>query len=593
MAKKSFDAGLFTKIQERCSQRETDHADRIEMCDQIEKMFLMLWEDEKPDVAGKDYIKMTISPEARNRALGAIRLLTAADPKFSVPFDKNNQEAKEKSSLLEKAAAAMWMMSGRIRQNPVHYDAITSAVLFGEIHIGVNSTADLFEHAKGGSKASEKRFEMIAEKTPYIYEVYDPRTGFPEFDDYGLSSFYRKVKMKSGAVLDAWGQLALDAGLNENERFEEVDYSDFIDNIHHVVWIEGAGTPLLLAEHNLPTINIVAQITDGSLIHKEEQYRRQPFLYGLYKSGLWKRQNLSLTVIYSAMFALASNPTFIEKVMSEDRDIKPDFSVPGGKIKMLVNEDFYPLAKNIIDPSLTHAMDMSQRMIEESTIYSQALGQPMGDNTAFSTVALLNQAGRLPLITIQKRGGWAIARATEIAFAMMKDAGGKSKVLGQDKIIELSGKDIPDNFIIEAKLDVDLPQDKKQMIAIALQGIAAKFFSEEWARREFAGIEASDEMTEEIWKEGLANLELQKEFQREMAKVQAEIQMGMQQGPPPGQQMGSPPMGAQMPPPAPESPIGGMPMNYPQMGQPPNIMEQEVATEGMPLSGPVQPGLEG
>ena len=117
-----------------------DHSQRIEMCDAIEKMFLMEWEDEKPETAGKDWIKLTISPDARNKALGAIRLMTATDPKFSVPFDKNSKDGKEQSSKLEKAASAIWSISGRVRQNPLHYDAVTSAVLFGEIHMGYLET---------------------------------------------------------------------------------------------------------------------------------------------------------------------------------------------------------------------------------------------------------------------------------------------------------------------------------------------------------------------------------------------------------------------------------------------------------------------
>jgi hypothetical protein len=82
MAKTKVDTGLFKDIQDKCSERESLHAARITMCNEIEKMFLMVWEDEKPDVTGKDWIKLTISPEARNKALGAIRLMTATDPKF-------------------------------------------------------------------------------------------------------------------------------------------------------------------------------------------------------------------------------------------------------------------------------------------------------------------------------------------------------------------------------------------------------------------------------------------------------------------------------------------------------------------------------
>jgi hypothetical protein len=582
MAKTKVDAGLFSSIKSHCTELEQNHAARVTMCNEIEKMFMMTWDDEKPDTTGKDWIKLTISPEARNKALGAIRLMTATDPKFSVPFDKNNQEGKESSSLLEKAAAAMWSMSGRIRQNPVNYDAVTSAVLFGEMHIGVNSTADLLEHAKGGSKASQMRFEKIATLTPYMFEVYDPRTGFPEFDNYGLSSYYRKVKMKSGAVLDEWGELAKIAGLSENKRNEDVQYCDYWDNEYHAVWIEGSGAAILFAPHNLPCIPIVAQVTDGSAIHEKEESKRQPFLYNLWKSGLWKRQNLSLTVIYSTMFALASNPTFIEKVASDEREIKADYSVPGGKIKMLANEDFHALQKNIIDPSIQQGMDIAQKMIDESTIYGQTLGEPLGSNAPFSMVALLNQAGRLPLVTIQRRGSWAIAKAVELAFTMMKDRGGKNKMQDKTKLMELSAKDIPDNLIIEANLDIELPQDKRGTMQVALQGVQTKLFSKEYGRREI-GIEQSDEMTKEIWAEDLADLEMQKEYQIQLAKVQQEIQAGAQQQQAQTMQ-GQNPQTVQQQQVLPQNINSQM-----QQQMPPDMMAQQGVSENMPMTEPVMP----
>lgn len=593
MAKPKVDLSVFGKIRDRSVETEQNHSKRVEMCNELEKMFLMEWEDEKPTTAGKEWIKTTISPEARNKALGAIRLMTATDPTFSVPFEKNDQQGKDMSSKLEKAATAMWDMSGRIRQNPIHYDGVSSAVLFGDVHYGVNSTSDLLEHAKGGTKAGMKRFEDIASITPYMFEVYDPRTGFPEFDDYGLSSYYRKVGMKSGAILDAWGELATKAGLKPEARFEDMDYCDYWDNQYHIVWIDGMGEPILMVEHNLSCIPIVAQITDGASIHEKEEHKRQPFLYNLWKSGLWKRQNLSLTIIYSTMFALASNPTFIEKVQDENRDIATDFSVPGGKIKMLVNEDFYPLAKNIIDPSIVQSMDIAQRLIDESTIYGQTLGEPLGANAPFSMVALLNQAGRLPLVTIQRRGSWAIGKAMELAFMMMKDRGGSYKVLSQKSPVDIKSSEIPDHLIIEAKLDIGLPQDKKQNLQMAIQGVAAKLISKEYARRDL-NIELSDEMTEEIWAEEFSDLEQQKEYQIELAKVQAEIQAQVQalqqqqqmgqgmppQGMPPG---GMPPQG--MPP----EMMGGMPPEAMGGMMPPEMMPREGVSEGMPLTQPIMP----
>ena len=35
-----------------------------------------------------------------------------------------------------------------------------------------------------------------------------------------------------------------------------------------------------------------------------------PFLYAIHKGELWERLNLELTVMYTSLFNVASNPTF-------------------------------------------------------------------------------------------------------------------------------------------------------------------------------------------------------------------------------------------------------------------------------------------
>ena len=595
MASKSNLKGEFANIKKRCEDLASEYAARNTMCDELEAMYLMDWTEGKPEEAS--HVKLTISPEARNKALGAIRLLTAADPKFSVPTDKNNPEEEEKASAVEKAANAIWYASGRIRQNPIHYDLVTSAVLFGEMQIGITATADIVDHAKGGSKAALKRAEQIAAATPYVFEVFDPRTGYPEFDEYGLASFYRKSTIKSGKVLDDWGDTALLAGMNAGNRFEDVDLCEYWDNAIHAVWIDGKGEPLYIGENIFPCIPIVAQITDGSSLHEAEEFRRQPFLYSLWKSKLWNRLNLSMTAMYTNIFAIASNPTFIEKVQSEDRDPKTDFSVPGGKKRMLVGEDFYPLAKNAIDPGLITGMQEAQKQLEETTIYGATLGEPLGGNAPYSMVALLNQAGRLPLTSIQRRGSWAIGHAMELAFLMMKDKGGTFKTKGatSNSVMKIAAADIPEDLIIEAQLDIKLPQDKQQLLTMAMSAVQGDhpFMSYERSRREYAGIEQSDEEDKIIiaeqaaWVENM--MDNQKRIQEMQMKSQEEAQARQMQA---QQQM---------------QPQQGMPQQAPQMqeqalmeqqgmqpggaGIPPEVIQQlqqrQAATSGSPMTQPL------
>lgn len=531
----SAEAGTFEKIKSRLSELESDYSARNTMDDEIEQMFLMDWSKDKPDDSTQKHIKLTISPDARNKALGAIRLMTATDPKFTIPREKNDKETEKQSDLLEKAASAIWHMNGMVKQNQVHYDMVTSAVLFAEFHTGVTMTEDLVEYAKGAGKAAEKRIERLADMVPVLFDTYDPRTGYPEYDEFGLSAFYRKVEMKSGTVVDKWGERAKSAGISDTNRAELVNICEYWDNIFHVVWIEG-GEQLLFAEHGLPCIPIVAQITDGSSIHEKEEYKRQPFLYTLWKSQLHLRQNLMLTIENTNLFTLASNPTFVFTATAEDRTLRPDYSTIGGHFKILNGESFTPLAKNAIDPAMTQMLAQSKELINESTIYGQTLGEPLGGNAPYSMVALLNQAGRLPLVTLQRRGSWGIGKAMEIAFLLMQDRGGTRKIKDGGSIVEISGKDIPDNLIIEATLDIDLPQDQRQAIQMFTAITAGDHpgLDMETARRTILKEEQSDEIDKKIMAERYAWLEFEKDYQMELARSQMQLQQQMQ-----GQQVNS------------------------------------------------------
>ena len=143
---------------------------------------------------------------------------------------------------------------------------------------------------------------------------------------------------------------------------------------------------------------------DGSTIHDKPEQKAQPFLYGYSKSNLWERQCLELTVIYTNIAQHGLNVGFDYGYTNDENELMLDGSVPGGVAKHPAGGVLKPLERQIIDPAVMNGLNIANELTDESTIYSQALGQAVqgNANAAYSTVALLNQAGRLPLTTIQK-----------------------------------------------------------------------------------------------------------------------------------------------------------------------------------------------
>lgn len=516
------------RLQELYSARKAD-------LDAYAAMYLMDWTDKPTD--GR--LKITISPEARNRALGAKRLMTAAAPVFSIPYDKNDEEGRKRSEQIERFSQAVFYQAGRVRQMPVEYDGMESACVFGELHACVYRTDDMVKAAAGSNPSNLRRLEMIAKQTPVLFDIYDPRTGYPELDDFGLASYARKVKMKSGAVLDRYGKAAVASGLNETKRDEDIELWEYWDWDMHAVWVEGKGA-IVCAPHKLDILPIVAYVVDGSRLYEKPEQQRQAMLYTLNKSGLWERQNMLLTLTYSNVMNMGLNPTYKHKAIDDQDFVEIDTSLPGGVVR--VRGDLVPLEKNIIDPAVRESLDLSRTLSQESTIYDQALGAPLGSDTPFSTVALLNQAGRLPLVTIQKMTGQAFGKMMEIALHLMKYGSG-GKVQGTSGVMQLTAKDIPDGVLIDCKVDISLPQDDRQNAMVASQLIKDRVASRRWCRENMLNIGQSKDMEQEIFNEAMDEFMLSQQMQAEAQRMAMQQQAQMQQQTGPMPQAGPMPAG--------------------------------------------------
>lgn len=581
-----YDMDLMRRLEEYGSHLKSAHAERDSMCDDMQDIYLMDW-DEQAEIERKlKNIKVTISPDARNAVVGAIRLLTSTEPMFSVPVEENKPDAKAVSERLENMAAAMWRAAGRVRGDPVHYDLVRSAVLFGEFYISVTSTKDLVEAAKGASKAALARAERVAQLTPYLFDVLDPRTVYPDWDVMGLRALYRESDMLVGDILDQFGE---DAALAFNtdrkgkkaddyNRYEEVTLCDFWDLDVRQVWVRGHERPILQAEHGLPFIPFAAHLVEGSRLFEDPEDQRNPLLYTMWKSEIWKRQNLALTLMSTMVFGMGATPLFVEEMGPQGGETELDFSQPGGRVRVPYGNKFYPMVnKGIIDPALRELLEIADTKGTESTLYKTALGQPMGSNAPYSMVSLVSQQGRLPLVVAQAKSGWGIADAVKMALLWMRNDKGSYKARDAGMTADLRAQDIPEYFEIEAKLDIDLPQDTLQNANVANLIVQAGLASKRWAQENIMRVGQSEAMQEEIWSEQAAELAFQAYLQEQQARrmQQAQPQQAQPQQGGAGLQGGLPPemaMGAGAPlerprwaPPGPAG-NGGLPPEMYEMG---------------------------
>lgn len=566
----------FSEIRGRAAELQAQYTERNILFEEQEDMFFLEWGDSGKVAKSLDNIKVTLSPDPRNQLIGASRLLVASDPVFSIPKGLNNPEAEAVSEDIEKFCEKMWQAAGKVSGRPIHYDAALSALLYGEVHIAIISTDDIIKTMEGKSKAMMARAEKTANRTPYLFEVWNPKECYTEFDNQGMITHYRRTQVTKSKLRSEFGdQVAAVTG----QGWEQVMLCEWWDLENHVIWVESGSSsmdPILNEEHGLPFIPIVSAVTDGSTtLFTNIEQQRQPFLYAVGKSGLWNRQNLSLTVMYTMLHGIGANPMFLYKSNDPEHDMDINWDVPGGYAQIGPGEDFGPLAKQVIDPNLWQSLEMANQLTAESTIYKQTLGEPLGKNAPFSMVALLSQSGRLPLIAPQRILGWAIGTVAEMCIEWMRLDQREGRAYYQGEAVELDPAIIPEDFEIEAILDVNMPQDDLQNANIArlLTEGENPLVSQDWVRENILKIEQPSEMVEAIWSEKAANLKAMQYFTWQLVKIQEETQRAMT---PP-----QPPQPEQMqPPPEPEGPpMQGPPQGPP--GQPPMPPEEGMVEPGM------------
>jgi len=576
MAKKQeIDLDRWGEIKTHAEDLKSMYQARNQNNDSFDDMYLMDWTE--PTDTGMSLAK-TISPDARNAVHGAVRLMVAADPLFNVPGDKSKRG--ENDEKIEKAAAYIWDMAGRVHGAPIHYDSILSSLLYGEQHIAITDTNAMVENAKQikQSKAYIARAEQVASRTPFTLDVWSPQDGYPEEDNFGLVAYLRSTKVKAGEIRSRFGAAAFDM-LASKSSSDEVDLSIWYDLEYYAVAIDD--TPVICTPHDLIAIPISVTLSDGSKLFSKPEHQRQPFLYTLLKSGMWNRQNLSLTVLYSLIESMLLLPQIIHSTprSNPDKSLVIDYSTAGSHVQVDAadGEKVEVFDKSrIIDPSLNIGLQMADQKVMESTIQKTALGAPLGSGTAFSTYSLLAQSGRIPLIAVQKRAGWGIAEAMEIALRLYKD-GGKAH-----PALDIKPSEIPDTIQLEANLDIALPQDKLQLANIAkmLTSGDNPLTDKEWARENILNINQSREMDANIWSERAADVQYQAWLQQQIQQAQMQMQQNAM-----GAQQGGMPQGMQ--------PQQGMP---PQQGLPPGMtpeMLQQMMggqSQGMSAGAMMPPG---
>lgn len=471
----------YREIKEHSNVLKGQYTERDHMYQLYEDMYNMNWMHDLRRRKGADTIKPTISPTARNKVLGSWRLLISQDPKFKVRSDTAEPQQIE---ALEKFISLMWQRTGKINGRPLHHDIILSMLLYGEAHVGINTIQDY-----KAFNPDDKRIDRIGKLTPILFDVWNPKTGYPEFDKFGLTAFYREVSVEKSWVRTNYaGMLSDHYGLEKKLQGDGfVTLKTYYDLKYYSVDIDYEN--IICCEHGLPAIPIAVTLADGSDLFDKSEQVRQPMLYTLAQSRLWERENLYLTVTTSNLFALGCMPMVAyTHDMNSKLKINNDSGILVADLAKGDTIDFVQ-SKGFLTNEMQNMGQMYKDYIDKSTVFDTAFGENGGTGT-FSEASLLSVASRLPLVSTQEQCGMALANAVDLALLTMKER----KINFKHDDIQFSYKDIPTDYEIICKLDMTQPQERLQRANEAAVILANGLASKQWTQENTIGVENTEEM---------------------------------------------------------------------------------------------------
>ena len=477
--KQTVDLKELEKIKKQAKELVARSAERDTMFNEITDMYWM--EDSSAGLGGRanEDIKMTISPSARNEVIGMVRLLTTTAPRFKATSEDGDPDN------VEKALDMIIKRSNEVQQAKVEVEASRCAVLYGEVHLMIESIDDILA-IPGIPEYEKARLREMRLRTPFLTTALSPREAYPAFGKTGMRSYLHRYKTWGADLKDRWGVLDLKDDL-------EYTVNDWYGMEYRAVWLDEVPKELAFAKHGMARIPIVVKFSDGTSLFGEEDKKRQPFLYAKWKGGWWKRENLLYTTLFTSMFERGTGPLAA---------IDPE-SIPDGVLEVNYAGAFrwikaraQLLNDKAFDNDLLNAKGLLDQVGGESTIYKQTLGDNIGaGQAAFSTISLLSQSGRLPLTSPQEAIADAFRDAGYIMLRWIKAENIQNPWV--------KAGEIDDDVEVDCLMEVNLPQDmfRNAQIGAQLKGTV----SEEWIHSNLLQIPDSEAMKKKVWSEMAAD----------------------------------------------------------------------------------------
>lgn len=481
---------------------------------------------EKPrnaEIDDRDW-KLTPSPASRNKVIGLQRLLNTSEVQVKI----ENAE-RDGDDAIETGLKNILRVSGEGRRARIESDASLSSVLYGSVTMYAESIADLLT-IKTLPEYRKQHLKKQQLRSPFLLRMINPQESYPDWDEDMLICHTWKYKIRGAALRSRWG--VKDA----KDNTEYTIYDTFTAE-HHVVWADGQKDEIFAAEHGLGCLPIFVAYSGGSDLFNKPDEQQQAFLYAIAKGDIDKRENSMLTTVFTNIHQRGTAGPLIAidpDTVHPDQEIAVSYVGGMRYIKAKANQ----VDEKIIDPVIFQAKNLLDELSGQSTIYSQTLGENIGGNVPFSSLAMLSNSGKLPLVDSQRAIEHVLTEAFNHILYRIRTEG-----IENDAI---KPTDITEDLRVEVSLQAKLPQDslRNAQVAQSLGGLV----SEQWKRQELLQVGDNEAMDRQVMKESIKaalmnNMLTNPQILQQLASTvmgmpnqqpaQPQAPQGMQQGMPP------------------------------------------------------------
>ena len=516
------------------------YEDRNDMYEEIDNAIHGEWELPE-DFAKVDWATRAPDPAFAITVNAATRIIADTKPHISItpPTAELMMVADEQ----EKGLG--WLQSNASRRRNTHIisDVGASAVKYGEVCAHVTY---LPMQVKGINKAkgNSKRWEAMMRRSPFLVDVFHPKSVFPRYSSLGLEEVAMARKEDPAAVVDMWGEKAdelkatMAASVNEGGKApDEVIYRVYMSYAWHAVWVEytdtgsdgttGAGKiiKILNEKWNFPFLPWACRI-GGTNLEDSAEDQRNPLLKVMYDFDLY---NLSSSIRSMRISDIIRSAGQAKRTLTSATGQGVEVIEEAGDYyeQIAEGDSIEDRAPQIADPAMQMLANEILTDHQKATLSDLLLGGEIPANAAFATINLVTHSALAAIKPVREVIEGAMADISEIMLLWIHYGGETVEGFGRNEegkheVYYMHPGDIdPKNIYIQVDVDADLPTDRQARAVTGRMLVESGFYSKKAAMEDIA-VKDVTQMEEDIFMDRLAENKIQIRMKNE--QYQADLQ---------------------------------------------------------------------